>query len=458
MTERMMRIPPHSMDYELALLAVCLVEPTAYPIARGLVDVPDFYGAAHGAVWDAMRAIHARGEPVDTMTVRAELVRREKLWSAGGDDLLLSIADRAVDPGAVELYATRVREYARHRALLSTLMECVSRGYEQSAEYREWRASVERAIRASSADESDGDPTPLSDVLASVVRQAQETAQGVRSRGLSTGIDALTRHLTGWQAGRLYIVAGRPGMGKSALVTSTVLAASDDDPILVFSLEMPETENGQRILAAECGVDLRDLTDARLTRDDWTSIARGCESLHRKRVYVHDQTRTIEQITAKARRFAIRNGRVAAIVVDYLQLVHGDKKLPREQQISEVTRELKALAKELNCAVIALSQLNRECESRPDKRPRLSDLRESGAIEQDADAVLLVYRRGYYAAQAAKETQPKTRGKWDTPSDIEPGEDDGKAEIIVAKMRGGPQGIVHCQFTGSTARFTDAPH
>lgn len=455
-----MRVPPHSLDHELALLAACMLEPTAFPVARGMVDAPDFYGAAHGTIWDTYRVLHGRGEPIDGLTVRAELVRVGKLEAVGGDERLLSIPDRAVDPEAVELYARVIRDHARHRALIAQLHELVSLGYAPETTFADFRGSVDRAVRALSAHDSDGDPTHIGEILAQVIRDTQEAARPDGRTGLPTGVSDLTHHLGGWKPGKLYVIAGRPGMGKSALVTSTVLAASDDDPVIVFSLEMPETENGQRILAAECDLDLRDLTDARLSSQDWGRIARACESIHRRPIYVHDKTRTLDQITSKSRRFRIQHGRVAAIVVDYLQLVHGDRRLPREQQISEVTRELKALAKELDCAVIALSQLNRECEQRPDKRPRLSDLRESGAIEQDADAVILVYRRGYYAAQAAKDAKSSSFGKskrWgnDEPG-IEAGEDDGLAELIIAKMRGGPQGSIRCRFVARSARFVDA--
>lgn len=448
-----MRVPPHSMDHERAVLAACLVDRDSYRMVQSSLADTDWYAAKHTAIWQAMRAVAARGEPIDGMTVRAELHQRGQLDAVGGDQTLLDLAEMAVDSRAVDAYAVHIRQHARRRAIITALHECVSAGYDTATDYADWRATVERTIRATSLEDGSVDPTHISDVLARVIRETQEASAGRVVRGVSTGVNALDGHIGGWKPGKLYVVAGRPGMGKSALITSTVLARSDAS-ILVASLEMPEIENGQRLLSAECSIDLRELSEARLSADSWRSMARACERLHTRHVYVDDVSRTLDQITGKARRHVLRHGSLSVLVVDYLQLVQGDKRLPREQQISEVTRELKVLSKELGCAVVALSQLNRECESRPDKRPRLSDLRESGAIEQDADVVMLLYRRGYYAAQAA-ETNAGKGGRWDAESTIAPGDDDGSVEIIIAKHRGGPQGIVRCRFVAENARFVD---
>lgn len=202
-------------------------------------------------------------------------------------------------------------------------------------------------------------------------------------------------------------------------------------------------------------MDLRDLAQSKISRDEWADMARTCERLNRLPIYLDERTRTLDQIVSKSRRFKAKHGTIGPIILDYLQLIRGDKRLPREQQISETTRELKALAKELDCPVVCLSQLNRECEKRPDKRPQMADLRESGAIEQDADGIIFLYRRGYYAAQMAKETKPKQRSKYEPECDITPGEDDGITEFIIAKMRGGPTGTVKALFQNSSARFVD---
>lgn len=451
----MTQVAPHSLDHELALLALVLVERDAFGIAKGIVRSEDFYAPAAVELWTTCGRLHARGEPIDQLTVRAELVRTGRLEAVGGDAYLLSIPDRAIDPDGAEQYARRIRDHARHRRLLRTCAELQARGYDQELTYAEYRAEVERTLRSVTTDEADGEPLHIRDVLADVIEHAQETSRMGCQPGRSTGLRALDEHIHGWAPGRLYVVAGRPGMGKSALVTSTVTSTKPDEPTLAFSLEMPNRENAQRAIAAEIGMELRDLMGAKLSRDDWSDIARACDRLGSLPVYVDERTRTLDQIVAKARRFKLRHGKVGAIVVDYLQLIHGDRRLPREQQISECTRELKALAKELDCPVIVLSQLNRECENRPDKRPRISDLRESGAIEQDADAILLLYRRGYYAAQAASDEKKGRRSKWEPESDIAPGADDGVTEIIVGKMRGGPTGVVRCLFQGKSARFVD---
>ncbi len=352
-------------------------------------------------------------------------MRLGKLDAIGGDSFLLGLHIFSVDPKSIESYARAVRDHAKHRELAQRCSALAARGYATDMTWDEYRAECERGIRDVTTAESDGEPVHVMEVMRDVMASTHAVAKLGKGAvtGHGTGLRALDLHLGGLNPGLLYVPGGRPGMGKSAFTTGIVLATKREAPMLAFSIEMPNRENGQRLLASEIGMDLRDLA--------------------------------LDQIVSKSRRFKAKHGEIGPIIIDYLQLIRGDKKMPREQQISETTRELKALAKELQCPVVCLSQLNRECEKRPDKRPQIADLRESGAIEQDADVIIFLYRRGYYAAQMAKETKPKTRGKWEPECDIVPGEDDGVTEFIIAKMRGGPTGTVKALFQNTSARFVD---
>lgn len=459
-----MRLPPHSLELERALLGCALLDRPAFDQARAIAKPTDFYAPAHEAIWESMGDVAARGEPIDHITLRSELERRNKLALVGGDEYLLSITDTIPFTENGETYARRIRDLSRHRRLLSTLINLLALGYAPDSDYSAFRGETEKATRAITTEEVDGEPEHVRDVLSATIQEIQDTKALGKGAvpGASTGLMALDRRLGGWRDGNLYIIAGRPGMGKSALV-NTGLLGDAETATLFFSIEMPATENGRRMLSAESGIDLHDISIAKLSDDHWKDLARSCERLHKRPLWLDMKTRTLEQIVAKSRRFATKHGPKIKIVIDYLQLVRGDRALPREQQISETTRELKALAKELGCPVIVLSQLNRECEKRADKRPQLSDLRESGAIEQDADAIVFIYRRGYYAALAKSGGASNDNGsRWgrrremDEPDHtIPPGEDDGVTELIVAKLRGGATGSVRCLFQRETTRFVD---
>lgn len=447
---------PSAPDLELALLACAMLDRDSFAVAKGIVKPGDFYLPANATTWSILGVVFDRGDPLDDAIVRAEIVRLGKLGAIGGDAYLLSLHSHMVDTRAVESYAKAVRDHARHRSLIQTCAALAARGYTEIT-FDEYRTEAERAIRDVTTVEADGEPVHIGEVLGDVIANAEAVKRAGKGKvtGSRTGIRDLDEHIGGWNAGRLYVVGGRPGMGKSAMTSGTILASTRDAACLVFSLEMPSRENGQRLLASDIGMDLRDLAQSKISRDEWADMARTCERLNRLPIYLDERTRTLDQIVSKSRRFKAKHGTIGPIILDYLQLIRGDKRLPREQQISETTRELKALAKELDCPVVCLSQLNRECEKRPDKRPQMADLRESGAIEQDADGIIFLYRRGYYAAQMAKETKPKQRSKYEPECDITPGEDDGITEFIIAKMRGGPTGTVKALFQNSSARFVD---
>lgn len=452
-----MRLLPYSAETESALLACAFFDRDAFAVAKGILKSTDFYLPANALAWSTCEVVFDRGEPIDYPTVRDALDRMGKLALVGGDEYLLGITSHIADTRSAESYARKIRDHARHRTLVQTHSAMAARGYDPDLSFEEYRTESERAIREVTTVEADGEPVHIGEVLNDVLQATHDVAKAGQGAitGHLTGIRKLDTHLTGLQPGTLVIPAGRPGMGKSAFTSGIVLSTKATAAMLAFSIEMPNRENGQRLLAAEVGMDLRDLALAKISRDEWGDIARTCERLKKLPIYIDEKTRTLEQIVSKSRRFKAKHGNIGPIIIDYLQLIRGDKRLPREQQISETTRELKALSKELQCPIVCLSQLNRECEKRPDKRPQMADLRESGAIEQDADVIIFLYRRGYYAAQMAKETKPRKPAKWEPECDIVPGEDDGITEFIIAKMRGGPTGTVRALFQNASARFVD---
>lgn len=452
-----MKVPPHSTETERGLLGSVLLDPSTFDATKALVRREDFYVPANAIIWSAFDALRSRGQPIDGITLHEELARIGKFAEVGGDEYVLSLTSTLPWSENAEPYARTVRDLAKHRALLRVCAELQAIGFGEIV-YEDFRAQAERAIREVTTAEVEGEPKHIKDVLADTIRGIEAAKKRNGVTGLTTGIRSLDEYIGGWQAGRLYVIAGRPGMGKSALTLPTIIATKPGVPILEFSIEMPDTEQGQRLLCADSGLDLEDITKANLGRDHWHDIMRSTSKLSDLTVFIDDATRTLDQIVAKARRFHAKHGKVGAIIVDYLQLVRGNAKVPREQQVSEVSRELKALAKELGCAAIVLSQLNRQCEERPDKRPMLSDLRESGAIEQDADCVILIYRKGYYAAQMLADGKSRKRGKWEPESDIAAGIDDGIAELIVAKQRGGRTGTAKALFQGQHTRFVDLAH
>ncbi len=449
------RVPPHDVALERALLGCVLLEHHVFSVAKSLVSIEDFYTQANALAWETFLDLASRGEPIDQITMRAALVRGEKLALFGGDEYLLSLTDTLPTAAHAETYARRVRELAQVRRCITACHELAAMGYSVDS-FESYRAEIEKRTRALTTAEVDGEPVHIGDVLAATVREIEDTKRRGKGSvvGHTTGLRKLDEAIGGWQRQRLYVIAGRPGMGKSALTSATIERTAPSGPGLFFSIEMPANEVGLRLLVSGSGIDMADAKAAQLGRDHWLDLARTSQDLASRPIYLDTATRTLDQITAKSRRFKAKHGELGWIIVDYLQLMQGDRSLPREQQVSSFSRELKALSKELDVPVIALSQLNRACEERPDKRPQMSDLRESGAIEQDADAIVFVYRRGYYAAQM-KSTKSTKRGRWDAESEIAPGDDDGVTELLIAKNRGGAPGIVKCLFQGPHARFVD---
>ncbi|AKF08134.1 replicative DNA helicase [Sandaracinus amylolyticus] len=437
------RVPPHSLEAERAVLGGVLLENSALNTVTQILSGDDFYSRANGLVFDAMCELFRRGQPVDTVTLRAWLVDRGQHQKAGGDEHLLGLTNTIPTVANIEHYSQIVREKATVRRLITACHEIAATGYGDYGEPAEYLDQAEKRVFEVGKQHGSAPYEHIKDVVLRTFEQVQEAARRKEAiTGLPTGLHKLDEMTAGLKGGELIIIAGRPGMGKTAFALNVAIAACQQRgvPIAVFSLEMRKEELVRRLLCSEAKVDGGRMRTGMLSREDWARLASSAGPLTEMPFFIDDTPAiTLMQLRGKARRLKSENhGKLGMIVIDYLQLMRsGVKNDSREQEISEISRSLKGLSKELDCPVIALSQLNRGVETRPgkDKRPQLADLRESGAIEQDADVIMFVYRPEVYAKD---EERAQLRGL---------------AEIIVGKQRAGPTGIVRCRFFHEFTRF-----
>lgn len=433
------RVPPHSLDAERAVLGGILLENNALNSASQILDPDDFYSRANSLVFDAMSALFRKGQPVDLVTLRSWLSDHGNLQKAGGDEHLLSLTDTIPTVENIEHHANIVREKALVRRLITRCHEIAARGYGEYGEVNEFVDDAEKQIFDVAKQSASSPYEHIKDVVIRTFEQVTEAAERKeRITGLPTGFKKLDKMTAGLKPGELIIVAGRPGMGKTALAMNVALHACSQRqaPVVCFNLEMSKEELARRLLCQEARVDGGRMRTGMLSRDDWTRLTSAAGTLTNIPLFIDDTPAiTIMELRGKCRRLMSEHG-LGLVVVDYLQLMRaGTKVESREKEVSEISRSLKALSKELKVPVMALSQLNRGVEQRSgkDKRPQLSDLRESGAIEQDADVILFVYREEFY-----NRDDPELRGL---------------AEIIIGKQRAGPVGIVKCRFFHEYTRF-----
>jgi replicative DNA helicase len=433
------RVPPSSREAEKAVLGGILLENEAMNVVMEKLGAEDFYSEANKIVFDCMAALFRRAQPVDSITLRAELVGRGKLQAVGGDEYLLSLTDTIPTVTNIEAHARIVREKAVVRNLITACHEIAARGYAEYGDMEEFLDEAERAVFDVAKERLRHPYQHIKDVILGTFKSINEAAErGESITGLPTGFTGLDRKTAGLHPGELLIVAGRPGMGKTAFALNIAVNATVQrkKTVAIFSLEMSKDELVRRMLASEARVDGTRIRTGQIARDDWPKLANAAGVLSELPIWVDDTPAlSLMELRAKARRLNAEHG-LGLIVVDYLQLMRsGGRHDSREQEISEISRSLKALSKELSVPVIALSQLNRGVESRGgDKRPQLADLRESGAIEQDADVILFIYREEVYN----REIDPAMRGV---------------AEVIIGKQRAGPTGTIRCRFAGEWTRF-----
>ena len=434
--------PPHSVEAEQSIIGGLMLENQVWDKVSSKVCEADFYRTEHRILYRAIIALSNRNQPFDVVTLLDTLKSNNALDDAGGEAYLFELANNTPSVANVSAYADIVREKSVQRQLIGIASEIADSAYNPgSREVSELLDFAESKVFAIAEQTvTDGGPEVIKSILVRAVEKIDALYHsGDSITGLATGLADLDELTSGLQPSDLIIVAGRPSMGKTTLVMNIAehAAIKAGKPVLVFSMEMPGDSLAMRMMSSLGRIDQHRIRTGKLDDDDWPRVTSAVHMLSEAPLFIDDTAAlSPAEMRARARRLVKEHGSLGLIVVDYLQLmkVPGFKADNRTAEISEISRSLKALAKELRVPVIALSQLNRSLEQRQDKRPLMSDLRESGAIEQDADLICFIYRDEVY-----NEDSP----------------DKGTAEIIIAKQRNGPIGKVRVAFLGKYTRFED---
>ncbi|HEY0905318.1 MAG TPA: replicative DNA helicase [Marmoricola sp.] len=435
------RTPPQDMAAEQSVLGAMLISKDAIADVTEVLRGTDFYRPSHETVYDAIIDLYGRGEPVDMVTVAAELQRRGELQRIGGAPYLHTLSANVPIAANAGYYAEIVREKAILRRLVNAGTRIVQIGYAGEGQVDDIVDEAQAEVYKVTDKRASEDYAPLSDIMDGVLDEIEAISNREAGiYGVPTGFADFDDLTNGFHGGQMIIVAARPAMGKSTLALDFCRAASIHNNLasVFFSLEMTRSEITMRLLSAEAKVPLNHIRNGNMTDDDWAKLARKMGEVSSAPMFIDDSPNmTMMEIRAKARRLRQRHD-LRLIVIDYLQLMTSGKKVEsRQLEVSEFSRQIKLLAKELEVPVIALSQLNRGPEQRSDKRPMVSDLRESGSIEQDADMVVLLHRDDVYEKES---TRP------------------GEADLIVAKHRNGPTRDITVAFQGHYSRFVDMAH
>ena len=445
------RLPPQDLDAEQSVLGAMLLAEAAVAEATELLKAEDFYRGGHGEIFAAMLELYQGSEPVDQVSVCDRLDQRGSLEQVGGRPAVFALAEAVPVVTNARRYAEIVREMAMLRGLIRVGTEVAQLGYDRPGDTRELLDMAEQKVyEIAQTGNSGEDFTAIKQPLDEAFHRLTllfESGDGSGVTGLPTGFGELDRLTSGLQKSNLVILAARPSMGKTSLALNMAehVAVTLQKPVALFSLEMSKAEIAQRLLCSVGKVDQSRLRMGQLEDGDWMRVTGAMESLGSAPLYIDDSgAMTVMEMRAKARRLAARQkGGLAMIVVDYIQLMQASMQTDnRVQEISQISRSLKMLARDLDVPVLALSQLSRAVEQRQDKRPVLSDLRESGAIEQDADVVMFIYRDAYYRKSEGEEVRP------DDPSN-------DLSEVHLAKHRNGPVGTINLRFQSRYTRFVD---
>ena len=430
---------PHAAEAEREVLAAVFVDASALDTLGEHLTAEDFYFERHGLIFSAMSALHERSAAVDPVTLGQELKDRSWWDKIGGARALGELLDRVGHLSNVEHYARIIKEKARVRRMIEAARKIEADGLQDIADVDEFLDEAEKGVFGVLEDRASSNLRPVKDVVDSALEQIQRIVDaGSDITGTGTGFRDFDKLTHGLQPGDLVILAARPAMGKTSFVLNLAANAAlrYDASVAVFSLEMPSEQLVQRLLSAEGRIDLGRLRGGHIAEDEWPRLIEAADRVSRGKIFLDDTPgASPTSVRAKCRRLKRLSG-LNLVIIDYLQLMSGGTRNQgsREQEISYISRSLKGLAKELGAPVIALSQLNRSLESRTDKRPMLSDLRESGAIEQDADIICFIYREEVYK------------------KDIEESER-GVAELIVGKHRNGATGTIKLKFWHAWTRF-----
>ena len=433
------RVPPHNLDAEESLLGAMLLSRAAIDAASEVLSPDDFYKPAHGHIYDAITSLSGQGEPVDPVTVAEELRRHDLIDAIGGPATLLSLQAATPATSNAGRYAKIVEELSLLRALIGVAGEIAEIGYRVPDDVTKALDDAESMVFKVAEHRQADSMSRLHDLLDKTLDDLEAIYErGDTVTGTPTGYIEFDNLTSGLQPNSLVVVGARPGMGKTsfAMGMAAHAALEAQQPVLFFSLEMSRDELAQRLLCSEARIDSVKVRNGRLSEDDWRWISHAIGRLGNANLWIDDNPNvTVMEIRSKARRLQREVGQLGMIVVDYIQLMssHGSAE-NRQTEVAEISRGLKILARELKCPVVALAQLNRGLEQRADKRPLLSDLRESGSLEQDADIVAFLYRDEQYNP--------------DTP-------DAGTAEVLVAKHRAGPTSVVRLAFLSHYTKFAN---
>jgi replicative DNA helicase len=434
--------PPQNLEAEQSVLGAVLLSDTALPalIIDERLQAADFYRESHGQIYKAILALYAKGEPVDAITVVDELDRSSTLDAAGGQERVHELASLVPAASNAAHYARIVGEMATLRGLIRAGNDIARLGFDRPGETVELVDKAESIVFNLSQSRISSEFAHIDDLLKDSFETITKLYEaGSDITGTPAGFRDLDRLTSGFQPGNLIIVAARPSMGKSALALcmASNVAVRHDIPVALFTLEMSKAEVTQRLMCAEGKVESQRLRTGKLAVDDWPRLTAACDKLAKAPIYVDDTgSITMMEIRSKLRRLKMKEPKLGLVIVDYLQLMtSGTSAENRVQEVSQISRSLKVLARDLEVPIIALSQLSRAVEQRHDKRPILSDLRESGSIEQDADLVMFVYRDEYYNPEETESA--------------------GVAELLLAKHRNGATGVEKLAFQKRYAKFAD---
>lgn len=432
-----LKVMPHNSDAERCVLGCMLIDSETINIVREVLSEDDFYDGEHRWVYKSILSLSQRGKAVDTLTLSNELKENDVFDKIGGYDFLTKIGDSVVSTNNIENYCEIIKEKSIRRRLIRELGDVIDRCYSDVSDASDMIESAQRSVYNISMDNNATDFTKLSDAVSDAVNELNRIQKlDEKVIGVPSGFEAIDDITSGFQKGDFVLIAARPSMGKTALAVNIAQNASirHNKSVAIFSLEMPTRQLANRIMSGEAEVDSSRLRIANIFPSEWSNLYDTVRDIREKdvKLFINDTSGiSVGELRRKCRKLKATEG-LDLIIIDYLQLMTiNERSESRQQEISIISRTLKSIAKELECPVIALSQLSRGPEARTNKRPMLSDLRESGAIEQDADLVMLLYRDKYYNQES----------------------EDDSTEVIIAKHRNGSVGTVKLKFHGEYTKF-----
>ncbi|EPI02549.1 MULTISPECIES: replicative DNA helicase [unclassified Enterococcus] len=440
------RVPPQNIEAEQAVLGSVFLDAETIIDAMEYIEPKDFYRRSHQIIFETMIELNDRNEAIDVVTVKDRLEQGNLLEDAGGLSYLSDLALSVPTAANIVYYSKIVEEKSLLRTLIQTATGIVTKGFEQGEEVQTILDDAERSILEVSEKRNRSGFLSISEVLNNTIETIDKLAQNNEEiTGLPTGYQALDKMTAGLQSEELIILAARPAVGKTAFALNIAqnVGTKTDRSVAIFSLEMGAESLVNRMLCAEGSIEASHLRTGQLSEEEWSNLIVAMGSLSKANIYIDDTPGIkISEIRAKCRKLAQEKGNLGLILIDYLQLIEGNGKENRQQEVSDISRQLKKLAKELKVPVIALSQLSRGVEQRQDKRPVLSDIRESGSIEQDADIVAFLYRDDYYERENGED------------GDAPEPQNDNVIEVIIEKNRSGARGTVELLFIKEYNKFS----